>query len=323
MRMKPSINQLILCAMLTPAMVLSADDARPFARVGEVELTQDDFERAVSRTIRSRFYHGRIPEDTEEAVRAEVADELINEALLLGEADRRGIEANEEAIETAVARYDVHYAGNPSWQENREAMLSRLVRDLRNEERLARLEAEVRRVPPPSQTQLQSYYAAHRGEFTEPAQIRVSLILLGVAPSATGETWAAAFQEAEKITDKLDQGADFAELARLHSSDDSAAIGGDMGYLHNGMLGEAVQQALEASDPGDHTDPIQVLEGVAILRLEERRAARLREFRDVRQRAQELWLREQGNRAWALLIKQLRESTTISVYEIPPRVPTI
>ena len=46
--------------------------------------------------------------------------------------------------------------------------------------------------------------------------------------------------------------------------------------------------------------------------------SRLRAFRDVRQRAQELWLREQGDRAWALLKEQLRDSTAVTVYEIPP-----
>ena len=315
--MTPVLTLLTLGWALLPGPSALAENVQPFARVGEVELSRDDFERAVSQTIRSRFYHGQIPEDAEAKVRAEVAEELVDRTLLLGEAERRNIQADEEVVETTLARYDLRYADNPNWRENRDSMLTRLAEDLRNEERLSRLETEVRRVPPPTRAQLESYYLSHPDEFTEPVRMRVSLILLGVAPSASGEAWDAAFREAEQLSTQLDDGGDFAELARLHSSDDSASRGGDMGYLHSGMLGEGVQQALDDLDLGESTKPVQVLEGVVLLRLEERTEPDLREFRDVRQRVQELWLREQGDLAWALLIRQLRDSTAITIYEIP------
>jgi hypothetical protein len=296
---------------------VAAEGGETFARIGEVELTRLDLERAVTQAVRNRFYHGTVPDGAMAGVRREAAEELINRTLLLAEADRRGIEADQEAIEATLAHYDVRYAANPRWQDSRETMLAKLAEDLGDENRLGQLEAAVRRLPPPTRSQLEAYYQGHLDEFTEPARMRVSLILLGVAPSAPGEAWDAAFREARQIVDLLDEGADFAELARLRSADESASSGGDMGYLHAGMLGAAVEQALNELRPGDHTGPVQVLEGVALLQLVERIEPQQREFRDVYRRVQQLWQREQGEEAWQLLIRQLREATAITIYGNP------
>ena len=43
----------------------------------------EDFDKALNKTIRSRFYHGSIPEGELARVRVEVAENLINRTLLL------------------------------------------------------------------------------------------------------------------------------------------------------------------------------------------------------------------------------------------------
>ena len=79
---------------------------------------------------------------------------------------------------------------------------------------------------------LREYYDANQDLFTEPARNRVSLILVGVEPSASAATWKAAREEAARVRQRLDEGTAFDELARMHSSDITAAAGGDMGFLH-------------------------------------------------------------------------------------------
>ena len=112
----------------------------------------------------------------------------------------------------------------------------------------------------------------------------------------------------------MEQGADFAELARLRSSDRSAENGGDMGYLHQGMLSPAAQQVVDELQIGELSEPVRLLRGVAIFRVGDRKAASLRAFEDVEKRAQELLIRKQSDQAWASLKQQLKDSTTISVY---------
>ena len=87
-----------------------------------------------------------------------------------------------------------------------------------------------------------------------------------------------------------------------------------MGYVHREMLSEAVQKSIDAIEPGQYTDAIRTLQGVAILRLDDRQPERVREFADVRERARDLWSREQSNQAWAEFKQKLRDSTPVTVF---------
>ena len=113
----------------------------------------------------------------------------------------------------------------------------------------------------------------------------------------------------------------FAQLAQLQSADASAQKGGDLGYVHRGMLPSAAQEAIDALQPGALTDAVTLLEGVAIFRLEDRKSAQVRRFADVRQRAADLWRREQGEKNWKEFIAALRKAAVIKID--PTRYPAV
>lgn len=283
--------------------------------IGKIPITAEVFGRYYDRARRRKFYHGAPPGEREAAFRREVAAELISRVLLLQEAERRGLKPDWKKVQALLARYDKRYAGNVRWQREREQLLGALQNYAEEDDLLSQLEAQVRRIQPPTKMQLQAYYRANPDKFTEPARKRVSLILLRVPPSSPPQTWDAARSEARKLLARLHQGADFAELARLHSGDRTAQNGGDMGYLHKGMLAGQAEQAVEKLAIGEISDPVTVLEGIAIFRLAERRPEKLQPFTGVRGRAQELWLREKGETAWQALQHRLRASTSIKVYD--------
>jgi hypothetical protein len=288
-----------------------------FARVGPQDITMAEYQAALARAFRERFYHGRPPAADIQEVRREVADELLDRTLLLQEAERRGLRPDSGSIEETLAGYDRRYGENPNWQARRDTMLASLKARLEEDDLLRRLERDVRRVAPPSREQVKAYYEANPDKFTEPARQRVSVILLRVDPSSPNAVWDAAKQEAQTLVDRLRGGTDFSELARIHSSDRSAEQGGDMGYLHQGMLTEGAQQAVDALPVGAVSDPVRVLQGIAIFRVDERLPERLRSFEDVQARARELWLRDQGNRAWEELKARLKEATKVQIYDQP------
>jgi hypothetical protein len=288
-----------------------------FANVGSQDITQAEYQAALARAFRERFYHGRPPAADIEAVRREVADELIDRTLLLQEAGRRGLRPDAGSIDETLAGYDRRYGTNPDWQTRRETMLASLKTRLEEDDLLRRLEGDVRRVAPPSQKQVKAFYEANPDKFTEPKRQRVSVILLRVDPSSPNAAWDAAKEEGQTLVDRLRGGADFSELARIHSSDRSAEQGGDMGYLHQGMLTEGAQQAVDALPVGAVSDPVRVLQGIAIFRVDERLPERRRSFEDVQARARELWLRDQGERAWEGLKARLREATKVKIYDQP------
>jgi peptidyl-prolyl cis-trans isomerase C len=70
------------------------------------------------------------------------------------------------------------------------------------------------------------------------------------------------------IMQALQQGADFAQLARDHSACPSAQNGGDWGRLDQQVLPENILQALNEADIGDVMGPIESRHGLHILKLE-------------------------------------------------------
>lgn len=292
------------------APVRKAADAT-FAKVGDTVITVAEYRQALAVAQRKKYYHAKPPEDELPRFQREVGADVVNRVLLLKEAKRRGVEPDRAAIKAAIDGYEARYKGSPQWEANKEKMIATVTAQMEAESRLARLEKAVRTVREPTEKEAQGYFEQHKDLFVEPEQVKLGVILLKVDPSSAQPVWNAAHEEAKQIYKRLQGGASFADLAQLHSGDLSAGKGGDMGYMHRGMLPEAVQGIVDKLTAGAIAEPVQLLEGVAVLRLDDRRVAKQRGFADVRERAGDLWQRQQGDAAWAKLIADLRKQATV------------
>jgi parvulin-like peptidyl-prolyl isomerase len=316
MERRTGSHRAALALSLLVALFSQQSAASPFAVVGERVINRTEYESALRAAMRQAFYHARPPEGELEAFRREVGERLVNQALLLDEARRRAIQADQAHIEEIVAQYDRRYAGNERWQSARAELLAALVEQLGKQSMLERLERSVRAVPAPDERETRAYYAAHQEQFTEPEQVRVSLIVLRVDPASPRAEWEKAREKALALRARVLGGEDFGELARLHSADPSAAKGGDLGYLHRGMLPDALQAGvIDALPLAQVSEPIGLLEGIALVRVDARKQAKLRAYEEVRVRAAQLTAREKGETAWKKLIASLRSEVPIRVDE--------
>lgn len=285
-----------------------------FATVNGKPILVRDYEAAFAGHVRQKFYHREIPAGQLEVARAEVKDKLVQRVLMLEEAERRGIVPDKAAVDETIAGYEQQYAASATWQENRERLLPGLRQQLNEQSLLKQLEQQVRSVSEPSDADVRAYYDAHPDLFTEPEKLRLSAILLAVDPSSPSSAWQSARDEAAAIYRRLQNGADFAEASSLHSNSKYAESGGDMGYLHRGMLPEALQQKIDQFALGQINEPMDTLEGVAIFRLDERVAPKKREFADVMQRARDLLIRERQELAWKELLDKRTAAADIKIH---------
>ncbi|MBF0181832.1 MAG: peptidyl-prolyl cis-trans isomerase [Magnetococcales bacterium] len=314
---------LAMFATLTPRPAVSAETAAPvgsaplppFARIGDEDIPAQTYFDNVRMEMRWRFYHGTIPADQRDTFLKEVGDNLVDRVLLLREAARRGLKADEELVARQAEEYERKIAQDQEWQANKETWHPLLMSQLRDQSLLKRLESAVRALPEPTEPELRAYYEANPDKFTMPMRQEASVILLQVDPGAGGEAWKLAMEKAGLLVKELKAGADFADMARNHSGDASAAQGGKMDNTHQGMIAPEAEKALEKIAVGEFTDPVMVLEGVAIFRLDDRKPARLIAFQDVRERAKQLLTRRMADQAWDALKKRLRELTPVSVHE--------
>ena len=280
-----------------------------FARVGDVVITQQDYDAAFAQAARSKFYHGKPPEGEVARLQREVAQNLIDDILIAREAKRRKVQPDSAAVQKTLQSYEDRYKDSAQWKANRAQILPNLKAKLERESITEVLQAQVKKVADPTPAQLEQYYLAHKDKFTSPEQVNVQMILLKVDPSSPQAKWDAARDEGMAIVKRLKGGADFAELARIHSGDASAQRGGDMGYVHRGMLPEPAQVAVDKLKPGEISDAVVLLEGVGVFRLKERKEPVLNKLDIVKERAKDLYLRDRGEEAWTKLLAQLRRDT--------------
>ena len=282
-----------------------------FAKIGENVISGEQFDAAFSQAARGKFYHGNPSDAVIAQLQREVGQKLVDETLLFAEAQRRSIQPDAGAVQKVIDGYEQRYKDSAQWQANREKVMPGLKAKLERDNVMEQLTAQAKAVAAPDAQQLQKYYDEHKDKFTSPEQVHLQLILLKVNPSSPQAQWDAARQEGAAIVRRLQAGADFAELAKVHSGDGSAQRGGDLGFVHRGMLPEGAEAAVDKLQPGQTSDAVQVLEGIAILRLQARKQPVLNPIDAVRPRLRDLYLREASEEAWTAFLTRLRRDNPV------------
>ncbi|MGA9667005.1 MAG: peptidylprolyl isomerase [Gallionella sp.] len=286
-----------------------------YAKVGDIYINWIDYNNEYATEARKKFYHGKPSDDAIAAFQRQIGDTLVTNAMLVQEAKRRKIKPDEAFVKEQLDQYEQRFAKNPNWPAARPRVLPILTERMQNANLRSKLEEQVRNVPDPSKKQLRKYYADHQDKFTAPPATRVSVILIKVDPGAPDTDWQKASEQAQDLVKRARAGEDFAELAREYSGDKTAADGGDMGYLHEGMLPGLPAETVGKLQPGETSDPVKLMEGVGIFRLVERHEAKVNSFEASEPRAKELWLKEQSDNAWNSLIAKLKKNTPVEVDE--------
>jgi parvulin-like peptidyl-prolyl isomerase len=290
-------------------------NSAPFAKVGDTVITHQEYDAAFAQAARGKFYHGKPPEAEVAKLQREVGQQLVDEILLTREAKRRKIQPDAAAVQKTIASYDERYKDSAQWKATRAQTLPALKAKLERDSVQEQLVKQVKTVAEATPAQLEQYYQSHKDKFTSPEQVHLQMILLKVDPSSPQAKWDGAMEEGKAIAARLKKGADFAELAKLHSGDPSADKGGDMGYVHAGMLPDPAQKAVDKLKPGETSEPVALLEGVAILKLQGRKPPVLNPLDTVRERCKDLYARDKGEQQWNALLAKLRKDTPVKFDE--------
>jgi len=204
---------------------------------------------------------------------------------------------------------------NIDWKSQQEKLRPLLLERLERQNLIEKIRARVQKINNPEADDVKQYYLKNPQKFTEPGRLWLSVILLEVPPAADKKMWQQANVAAQQFKQRIESGTDFAELAQQFSAHPSAVNGGDLGYLHQGMLDGDAQTAVNALKINQLTDPVLVLGGLTLFRLNGIQAERLKPFSEVAKRAEALLLRELKDIAWQSYTKTLIDSAKITLNE--------
>lgn len=259
--------------------------------------------KEIKREEIDKYYRTRVNPEGQEpsqeealSLKLNVLDELINNEILLERAKKLNLEASDGEVEDKFTELKSPYTEDEFQRRLKEqgATVDDLKGDLRRQLSIQKLlNREVVAKISITDQDVSDFYNANRPQFNvaEP-QYHIAQIL--VTPrkeqqirnrkndDATNE--AEAQRKVKMLMDRLDSGADFAQLAMDYSEDmNTAGTGGDLGYVPESALNQsdpALKRIVLGMKPGQVSQPIQLKEGYRILKLITRESPGLRGISD-------------------------------------------
>jgi peptidyl-prolyl cis-trans isomerase SurA len=279
--------------------------------VNDLIISRSDVERAEQALAQENQQTGATPAEAAERQKNLLRD-MIDKQLLLSRGKELGISADAEVIrrldeirkqnkldtmedlEKAARQQGVSFEDFKAGI--RDSVITQMV-----------VRDEVGRRLQMSQNQEQAYYEAHKQEFTQPEQIKLSEILVPTAADANDAAVAQAQAKAEGIEAKLKAGGNFEDLAKANSGGPTAAQGGDLGMYKRGALAKVLEDQTFNLKPGEWTAPIRTRQGFVILKVTDHVAAGVAPLKDVEQQVQEGMYAEAMQPALRAYLTKLRE----------------
>jgi peptidylprolyl isomerase len=137
----------------------------------------------------------------------------------------------------------------------------------------------------PSEDEIKGFYDASKQSFTDPAEFQLSQIFVAAAEDADKAVAAAAQKKAADLAARVQKAPnDFGKIARESSEHkDSAAKGGDLGWVPETQLIPEVRAAVARMTKGEVSAPIRSAGGWHIVRLADRKPSSTKPLADVRE----------------------------------------
>lgn len=169
----------------------------------------------------------------------------------------------------------------------------------------------VPRDPVISPLKIDAYYKENQDQFKLPDQVRLRMITLANRPGQDADT---SRKLAREIISKLEEGAPFAEMAKIYSQDANAADGGLRELEDKTVLRAEITEKAFAMKQGERSGVIETPEACYIIFVEEFKPAHVRPLPDLRDEIERTLKSEERKRLQKKWIDRLKEKNFISYF---------
>jgi peptidyl-prolyl cis-trans isomerase SurA len=267
--------------------------------------------------LRENYTGSDLAEQVERAER-EFLDQLILRRLQLQYASQIGITTSENDINAALK--DVLTRNNLTPEQltdllTREGLTLQDYKDrLREQIILARLMNQAVRSRVSVDTgEVEAYFKAHQDEFNQPAQARIRHIFFRIDPGVAQPQVDVVHARATRVLQEARNGSDFADLARLHSEDATAANGGDLGYIKRGQALPEFEEVIFTMKEGDISNVIRTSNGLHIVKVETFSIGSDRPFTDTKAEIERRLLQEKIEKRFQDWTMELKDRAFIEI----------
>jgi parvulin-like peptidyl-prolyl isomerase len=310
-------GSLLLAGVVSAGTAGAETVERIVAKVNGQIITLSALEQEVQMTI-ERLGPAPSPEEEEtrtKELRSQILERLIDNMLVLQVAEERGLRVPARFFEEWKKKIMEEMKIDSDQEFARQVELQGQTLDgLKKGFEEGLLLQEVRRMEVDSKVsvsepEIQERYRQHIAEYTEPARVRIREIVVKFDQTTEVDQGT----KTRRLLQEIRQGADFAEMARMHSESSSREAGGDLGFFNKGELTEKLDQTAFALEPGQVSDVIRLDAAFYILKVEEKVPEKVKTLDEVRKEVADALFEEKMSVQMERYVKTLRYRAIVEI----------
>jgi len=311
-----SVITLVVVFTAMASFAVATGDEDKVAMVNGVAISQQELDNSVTMINRYMQSMGRQQNAEQmEQIRETVLNSLIQQELIYQQSQKDGFTVSEQEItdrfEEEKAKFESEeqfnvalQAQNMSADDFREKLMKTIsVRNYIDEKFIKTTEV--------TDMEAKIYYSQHEDSFHSPASVRASHILIQVKKSDSEEDKGKARKELEDIRARIDQGEDFAALAKEYSACPSKEKGGDLGYFGRGQMVKSFEDAAFAMEKGAVSDIVETPFGLHLIKVVDKKEEMTTEFPEVKEKIKESLAKGKINEKIMTFVQKLMKDAKI------------
>jgi peptidyl-prolyl cis-trans isomerase C len=287
------------------------------ALVNGKAIPMSEYEAGIEQLNRQIAMTGRNSEEKDmPALKKKVLDSLISRELLRQEVEKRGIKVDDaevnaqlEAVKKGSSPEDFAKSlkqMNITEKELRDHMASQLaIRKLIEKE----LGSKIVVTP----QEVKAFYDGNPDVFKTPPMIRASHILVKVDKGATADEKAKALEKIKAVQKRLQNGEDFAQVAKEVSDCPSKENGGDLNFFQKGQMVPPFEDAAFSLQQGQISGIVETEFGYHIIKMTDKKDQSTVPFDEIKPRIEQHLKSEKMSQEFPKFVESLKSKAKIEV----------
>lgn len=249
------------------------------ATVNGTVITKNEVEQEIN-TLLMQYRNKVSPEkmqQIEPMLKNQAVENLINKVVLISEAERQQIQPASQEIDTEITQIAGRFPSEEAFHQRLTAMgLTReqLREDIEQNMKInSLLQQKLPGATTVTDEEVNTFYKENPDSFKAPEQVQAHHILLKVNPDDTQTVKDEKRLKLAGVRGRIEQGADFAEMARQHSECPSKEQGGDLGFFGRGQMVKPFEETAFNLKAGEISNIVETQFGFHIIKVVDRKQA--------------------------------------------------
>jgi len=251
------------------------------------------------------------------ALRRQVLDRMVDEQLLIQEANELKISISSEEVDRSIEQIKKDYGLTDAQLREELRKQGMTMAAYRQNTKREILKYRVINIAVGSKisvsdADVQNYYERHMQSAN--VQVHVSHIFLAIPENADDATALEKEKQAKALLQRAQEGEDFAKLAREYSEDAATrAEGGDLGWFGKDILPKPIEELVFSMKEDEVRGPVRADRGFHIIKLMGRRVQEAKPLAEVRDQIRGQLRQREMERQTKNHLSELRRKTLVDI----------